>query len=391
MTSRARRRAGARASAPCCATATALSRPSTSGSRRARSSNRARPRPDREPGARLHRRRRRGDASSGRGHGPLRRRSLPGEHDRDAPRRRRDEREPADRGAAAPGRPSGAAPSRSGPGSAEAAGEAVLLPGVDGGAAARARRRRGRLTPTCPPSASITSSERPQLGQNRAPIRIGAPHVQIVFCRRRSPRAPDERRRSRDTRVSIATSSAHRSTTSVSLNWSRRYISSVSPPRSRSRSSRSSSSARRSRRSSLAAGAGGLRWKSAIGAEDRRAFRAARRPRLRCRTPATTHVLDVDVLVDAEGAALAPVARLLDAAERHLVGADDAGVGADAAELEPLRDARAAARSRGCGSTPRARRRCRWRGRSPRPPCRTACSRADGAERLLAGDEHVRR
>ena len=69
-----------------------------------------------------------------------------------------------------------------------------------------------------------------------------------------------------DTRVSIATSSAHRSTTSVSLNWSRRYISNVSPPRSRSRSSRSMSRARRSRRSSLAAGAGGFRWKSARGA-----------------------------------------------------------------------------------------------------------------------------
>src|SRR5262249_26882144 len=50
------------------------------------------------------------------------------------------------------------------------------------------------------------------------------------------------------------------------------------------------------------------------------------------------HVLDVEVLVDPDGATLAPVARLLDAAERDVRGADDAGVRADDSVLEPLGD-----------------------------------------------------
>ena len=66
-------------------------------------------------------------------------------------------------------------------------------------------------------------------------------------------------------RLQNADGSAQRSTTSTSLNWSRRYISRVSPPRSRSRSSRRSRSARRSRLRSLAAGAGGLRLNRATG------------------------------------------------------------------------------------------------------------------------------
>src|SRR6476620_9550942 len=48
-------------------------------------------------------------------------------------------------------------------------------------------------------------------------------------------------------------------------------------------------------------------------------------------------VLDVDVLVDAEGAALAPVAGLLHAAERRAGGTDDPGVRAHDPVLELLR------------------------------------------------------
>ena len=176
--------------------------------------------------------------------------------DRDARPGNGDARRRATTRAAGPrGASTGAGPSASQPGLAEPALEAVLLARGDGLAAARAgcvtvRRLGGRCRRR---SASGRSSGRSgrRSGPERRTRRSRLP-------RRRRPRAPWSSASISLARASIATSSAQRSTTSVSLKWSRRYISRVSPPSSRRRSSRSRSSARRSRRRSLAAGAAGL-------------------------------------------------------------------------------------------------------------------------------------
>ena len=141
--------------------------------------------------------------------------------------------------------------------------EAVLLIDRARGAAARAgsvsRRDRepavtGRevVTASAParsPSARrpCRPSERPQFGQKLDRRRIGVPHSQRATrcepCRSSSisPR-----------RASMPTTIAARSCSRSSRNPPRRYISTSSPPRSRSVSSRALSSVRRSRRSTPA-------------------------------------------------------------------------------------------------------------------------------------------
>ena len=93
------------------------------------------------------------------------------------------------------------------PGEPQPAREAVLLARRDGLAATRALRHRSAST-----AAASSIRLRPQLGQKRAPMRIGAPHAQMAAPRRRRPRAPWRRASISLARASIATSSAHRST-----------------------------------------------------------------------------------------------------------------------------------------------------------------------------------
>ena len=100
-------------------------------------------------------------------------------------------------------------------------------------------------------------------------------------------------------------------------------------------------------------------------------------------------VLDLEVLVDPEGTALAAVARLLEPAE----GAGGVrGIGRRSRRRCRSRAARrhaAGGRSRASGSTPRARRVCRSRSRSPRPRCRTRVSPATGPKVSSRVDQHV--
>src|SRR4051794_7589123 len=103
---------------------------------------------------------------------------------------------------------------------------------------------------------------------------------------------------------------------------------------------------------------------------------------------ADADVLDRQVLVDADRAALAAVARLLDAAERRVRGRDDAGVGADDAVVELLGDPQqagivAGVEVRGEAVDGVVRVLDRLRLVVERRQAR------DGAERLLAVDQHL--
>ena len=161
-----------------------------------------RPRPDDEPRPRLDGAGRRGDAAAV----AVRIRSVPsrvgGESRSPSPPRRPPSPRGRRRGAAASG-------------SRSAAGRSAR----DRGAAARTRRstpaaprpsRRSGGTTTArirahaevsSPTASTTSSERPQLGQKRAPIRSGAPQAQIAPLPPAQARPADERVDLRDARL----------------------------------------------------------------------------------------------------------------------------------------------------------------------------------------------
>ncbi len=153
---------------------------------------------------------------------------------------------------------------------AAAALEAVLLTGLRIRTTPGAAGRSGAAH-RASPAASTTG--RPHVAQKRDPHSSGAPHSQRAVFGTPGARCAAPRRTSSSwMRASSPISSAQRSSSRSSRKRSRRYISSESPPRSRSFCSRSRSSARRSRRSSPAGGAGRRRGR----AGSRRSSRCSR-------------------------------------------------------------------------------------------------------------------
>ena len=264
------------------------------------------------------------------------------------------------------------------------------------GAGARSCGQRRAL---CRPGAAVAR-------RSASPRRCGAPHSQRADGRRAAGRRrPRAARRAREALLERRQLDAAARRAGPARNWSRRYISSISPPRSRIRSSRTASSAAAPAGAGPAAGArlrGRRRVEQAgaasasVGArrEERADTRESSGGRLSFRKPAK---LDDDEpllghLAHGVGGAFARVAGGLDAAVGHLVGAEGRRlVDDDAAELEPRRGASAVVEVGGEDRRPAGRSACRSRARSPRRASRTASTRHDRAEDLLARDLRRRR